>query len=236
MRTIGIALGLWLSLSPFAARADQLLLQFNYDLSANTDYDTGLYQVYNAPVSTRQIAIRQSGDYCDLRIQRVQYNTTHNGPLRDAPATGSGATYSVPDGVVNAVQVDFYQNYWTGVTCELSVYATGGGSGPSGDEALLGAVAYGGGFASRLTLRVYSSFTLGTLRFAIPSFCQGVSILEAGTVSGGTYYPATATGDGSTFQVDAVGSTGVSAIQASINGPIGTACDIPVYAAPSVSR
>ncbi len=110
-------------------------MNFDYELRANTNYDTGLYQVYDGPVSTNQVTIKQSGgNYCDLRISRVQYTTVQNGQLHDANGIG-GATYTIPDGLVFALEVDFYQNYWDGVDCSLSAY-TAGGSGVTGDEQL----------------------------------------------------------------------------------------------------
>ena len=213
------------------AHADTLLIDFNYRLQANRPYTTGLYRVFGAPVATQKIVIKQSGStYCDLRANRVQYNTTINGPLRDAsPAVGTNAAeYDIVDGVVNAIEVSFFQNRWDDVDCTLRVYSVDG-TNPVGSEQLLGAIHYGGGFVAKAQLtptRTLSGLT--RLRFAVPAFCTGVSVLEVGTISGGTFYAAQGVGGGA-YRVSPLGGQGVTAIEASLNGPLGAGCDIPVY-------
>ena len=213
------------------AHADTLLIDFNYRLLANRPYTTGLYRVYDAPVTTRKIVIKQSGStYCDLRVNRVQYNTFANGPLRDAaPSAGtSAAEYDIVDGVVNAIEVSFFQNRWDDVDCTLRVYSVDGTS-PVGAEQLLGAIRYGGGFVAKASLATSRALSgLSRLRLAVPAFCAGVSVLEVGTVSGGTFYAAQGLGGGA-YKVSPLGGQGVTAVEASLNGPLGTSCDIPVY-------
>jgi hypothetical protein len=74
-----------------------------------------------------------------------------------------------------------------------------------------------------------STGQLVQLQFDIPGFCQGVQILEAGTVANGVFYPAKSEGDGVTFDIAPLGATGISEVRTIFNGPVGAACDIPVF-------
>ncbi len=80
-----------------------------------------------------------------------------------------------------------------------------------------------------MTLSVQTNGTLGQIRLAVPDFCPQVTVLEVGTVADGVFYPAKSLGDGATFKVDGLASSGIGEIQASLNGPSTSSCYIPVY-------
>lgn len=99
-------------------------------------------------------------------------------------------------------------------------------------EHLLGAIAYAGGFQTKVEMKLQQPEIVRRFRLAIPSYCEGVDILEAGTVSEGVQDVADAVGtpNGGVFSVNKGAGQRISAVFASLNGPTGKTCQIPVFA------
>ncbi len=222
--------------SASAYAEDQLLFEQNYLLKNNVVYQTGLYKVFSGPVKTNKIYLAQSGSpLCDIRVFKVEYTTKLIDFVRSAaPVANAGAVYDIPEGKIYGINIHFFQEKWNNVDCTLRAFVGEGPDidpdppGPGSDEELVGAIEYQGGFDDSATLPLDGSQDVKSFRVAIPSFCDGVEVLEAGTVRNGTYYPATELGNGH-FSVGLLAGKHPSAITLALNGPNSSSCDIPIF-------
>lgn len=213
------------------------LLDMPLSLRANVAYTTGVVTVVGAPRYVRRIKLVSVGSpYCHLVVDSLAYTSTSPGELKLAHPTGTDATFDIYDGVIYVLSINFHQVDYDGVVCNLRVLDDSAPPSPPPPtpkpELLLGAVHYTGGFDANASLRVSVSFPVGALRFAVPSFCGPVDVLEAGTVVSGVYYKAS-TADQKSFTVDTLGAHAVTEVRAALNGPTTSVCDIPVYATPA---
>lgn len=220
------------SLSQLAIGGEQQLLSLDYRVTANRPYQTDFYRVQGAPFSTSYVSIQQSGQYCDLRIEGVQYTRFEGDQANAAFSVGNQAIYKIQAGAVYGINVLFHQETWSYADCTLIVNShVEGGDGPAqGDETLLGAIRYNGGFNNTLSLPVSGDQAIASIRVDVPTFCHDVDILNVGTVVGNVFHRATVTRDSaSVFNVEAGFGRGVQSLSFALNGPTAAACDIPVF-------
>ena len=131
-------------------------------------------------------------------------------------------------GTITRVHLNFELLRYTYVTCnfEISAVVT---SNPPHTDRFIGVLHYNGGFVERLPLDLAPVF-VRQFRVDIPSFCQGVEILEAGTRTEGVFDLASATDDlAHTYHVNGGSGARISQIAVSFNGPPNQSCDVPVY-------
>lgn len=155
-------------------------------------------------------------------------------------------TRTVPNGDVDlhtlasfdGVRFDIEQSYLLDQVCEFFLYAADAGSTPPpppppgpvwGTGVLSGGAEYTGGFATGLEVNISAATRIKGFRLAIPEFCQGVEVLEAGTVTEGNFDPATLVDAEKNLYQVASGSVRASRIVFSMNGPFDARCFVPVY-------
>lgn len=120
-------------------------------------------------------------------------------------------------------------------SCEFLLYGAESTDNPDnpdsnwGTGVLTGGAEYLGGFAHNLEVAVSANRRIKGFRLAIPEFCSGAEILEAGTVSEGVFDPATLFDGGKSIYRVIGGAVRTSTIRFSVNGPFDSRCFIPVY-------
>ncbi len=98
------------------------------------------------------------------------------------------------------------------------------------EDTFLGVIDYRGGFQKDTTLHVAATEITSHFRVAIPTFCAGVEILEAGTMTEGVRDPALLVDKGTwTFAVNNGTPQRIGAVVLTLNGPTTAACSIPIY-------
>ncbi len=104
------------------ASADQLLLQLNYRVKANRDYQTNFKRIANFPIYVNTIRLATRGEYCNLTINKVEYLTQNHTVAQRAYHSGYGAEYIIPAGRASSVNIHFRQTTYRRADCELLVY------------------------------------------------------------------------------------------------------------------
>lgn len=131
----------------------------------------------------------------------------------------------------DGVKFEINQPYLLDQTCEFRLYGVNdGGPGPAwGTGVLSGGVEYQGGFSGELGVEISAANRIKGFRLAIPEFCQGVEVLEAGTITEGNFDAATLVDAQKRIYQVAAGSVRASRITFTLNGPFDARCFVPVY-------
>jgi hypothetical protein len=138
-------------------------------------------------------------------------------------------------GAFNAVRIDF-QNPYGPMTCDFRLFAVEGGGTdqpdtPWGPGVRVGGIQFNGGFLDTVAVEIDPARKIRGFRIALPEFCPQVDILEAGTITEGVFEPGNLLdGTPSTYAAGTDGPIRARAISFALNGPVGTACYVPVYA------
>lgn len=125
MRHFFPALTLFLAAAAPAAFGN--LLDLHYVLTANVPSETGFKVVNGAPASVSRFKILETGNYCDVALDRVEYLAYNGDYAHEAFHQPDG--YAVPEGTVYAINISFTQHTWTNADCTLSVVSNDGGGG-----------------------------------------------------------------------------------------------------------
>ena len=199
------------------------------------DQDGYIYDIpVHYPFEARQIRIHltdAAGTVCGAIVDSVDVNQ------------GSGAAAATSYGVdangilelqgsttVYGLRINYHQPNYSRSYCDISIESrmSGGGT-PTSDETLAGVVQYRGGFLNQSAVEVASAPVVTSIRVAVPDFCTGVQVLEAGTVTEGQYDKAAATDSAGVFAVNNGAGTRISGLRVTLNGPLSAQCDVPVY-------
>lgn len=142
-------------------------------------------------------------------------------------ATLSKGYHHYEGGAFDGIRFEIDQPYYSSLTCRWKVYAGAGVS--SGEDTLLGAIEYPGGFAQNLEIAVPAK-KITHFRLAVPKFCQAVEILEASTVTEGVKDKAKLINkESNLYSVNDASGLRISKILITANGPLQSACQIPVF-------
>ena len=107
--------------------------------------------------------------------------------------------------------------------------------GSSESSTVFGVLKYRGGFAEQLSMEFASPTMVKSFTLRIPNFCRDLEILEAGTaVDNAIDIADQVSNNRSSFVVNHGAGLRVNAVWATLNGPVGVQCDIPVVAGPDV--
>jgi hypothetical protein len=128
---------------------------------------------------------------------------------------------------LSAIRLLFRQMSYSMVTCQLSVVGQMD-SLVSAEATYVGVLSYDGGFKNRIPFLMNNYYTFNEVEFRIPPFCRDITLLEVGSYSGGQFFWARAQGGSQPFhRYDQI--QGANQLVVSLNGPLGSRCDIPVY-------
>ncbi len=148
------------------------------------------------------------------------------------PTTYTGGYDYYKGGAIEGLRFEINNPYVLGLVCTWKIYANTGLSSPPPvltQETLLGALSYPGGFVQNLEIAVPSKMVTH-FRMAVPAFCQGVEILEASTVTEGVKDKAKLLNkEANLFTVNEESGSRISKIAVTLNGPVATACQIPIF-------
>jgi hypothetical protein len=196
-----------------------------------------LYDFGARPVAIDAVKVQlfvERGRACGAAVQAIDvaHDNTRSAMTRYTPDL-NGEIVLAP-GMLSKMMIHLYQPYYLTGSCivRISVLPADGSNprDPSDDFQLGGAMNYQGGFRNRIELPIDSTDKIGKFWLRIPSFCAGLEVLEAGTVTEGQYEAARLVdGDAQIYEVNGGAGTRISAIQVSINGPADASCEIPVY-------
>ncbi len=148
-------------------------------------------------------------------------------------------------GPISSVLFSIEQNGALTETCTFNLFQENATGTDPGDpttqpSTLVGALTYSGGFAQNLSVDVKpSTQTVTAVRIDVPAFCSNVDILEVATVTNGISEQATLlkTSNGSNvYEVNGGSGAQITSVQASLNGPSGSSCTLPVYITSAPSR
>ncbi len=136
-------------------------------------------------------------------------------------------------GVISGIRFDFSSNYLRSITCTFNIYASGNSvtppNPPAGEGEIVGAVQYQGGFTQAADLELAETAVVNQIEVLVPEFCEGVEILELGTVIDGTYFRAKPVAAGSRrYSVNNGAGFPTKGIRLTLNGPQSLACALPV--------
>lgn len=134
-------------------------------------------------------------------------------------------------GKINGLRFQMVQNHFSNITCTFNVYANENASEPiTSNGSLIGAINYTGGFQQNASIDIAPSLFVKGLSITVPAFCEGVSILEASTVTEGVVDKATLIEQSQNYySVNNGAGSRISRITIAVNGPIGSHCQLPVY-------
>lgn len=142
--------------------------------------------------------------------------------------------YDYYDGTtIEAIRFEIQNTGLRPLTCTWRIYADEGMTQPppvSTGEELVGAINYAGGFAHNMEMPLTPALNVTHVRFGVPQFCQGLEVLEAATLTEGVKDKAVMVDkEQNLFAVNQGNGSRISKIFLSANGPVGKACQIPVY-------
>jgi len=222
----------WIFLSGAAFAANQPQLFFTREVGPvppDVIFQTKISRLPTTVLAPR-IAVMLTGPQCNATVVDALMTASDvtGAPVRARPL-GNGWFQPVSP-TVAALQFRLFQPQFQAAHCRLSVYrsAPGDTPPPAGDTGLVGVIAYTGGFHQGLQVSVNDQRVAKSFRIAIPGFCAGVEILDAGTFTDGVWNPAQPTTENN-FSINEDQGNRISAVRFSLNGPHDVKCDIPVY-------
>lgn len=143
----------------------------------------------------------------------------------------SGGLDYFSKGTIDGIRFDIEQTTHSSSTCTFKVYSSETSEpAPISASALLGAIDYAGGFQKEAALEISPSEFVRGLTIEIPTFCSNVSVLEVYTVTEGVLDKAKLLDKAKNyFGVNNGAGSRISKVVVALNGPVGLACQLPVY-------
>lgn len=170
------------------------------------------------------------GDICSAGIVAVAVTTDINQTVGSRVFPDANGIIDLHGAPIFKMQVTFAQNspYTSRCGLRLSGVNSGGGEQTPTDFSMLGALSYQGGFGQIDIPVTGSKVTHFWVR--LPQFCNGVEVLEAGTVTENQYDKARLVDPTKmVFEVNGGAGSRASALRVTFNGPRDKVCDVPVY-------
>lgn len=246
---LAIALNAAITLQPAPnAQSEKVLAPMTEDAAWATVVDTTYlvpngysysptYTFGNQPAhvdAVRAELFVQRGDVCGAGTVSLEVMHQPNQTIGTVYYPDANGDFAMPDATIYKMVLMLYQPTYLRGRCivRISVLPHEGGDDGDGDGdgfVLAGVLRYNGGFQDRLTAPVAGE---KVKRFwaRIPEFCSGVEILEGGVISEGHYERARlADAPKHIFEVNGGAGLRASEVTLTLNGPAGSACDIPMY-------
>jgi hypothetical protein len=101
--------------------AVKIIFERSYLVAPRVNYQTGFVGVFDAPVTTRWITLRQDGIGCALFTEGVRYLNSHGEHV--AMPIGNGSTFELYDGQISAINVLFGHGGTGMADCRITVEA-----------------------------------------------------------------------------------------------------------------
>jgi len=128
------------------------------------------------------------------------------------------------------LKINEHQPLYTRSYCQISIAKRlSGAIDDTSDFIYQGVIHYQGGFVNQTEIDLTNRPIVTSVKVAVPDFCQNVQVLETGTVTEGQYDRAQATDAAGVFAVNDGAGSRIAAIKVTLNGPLTSQCDIPVY-------
>ena len=219
-----------LALSSAAVAQDGVELEQFDILRLNLPHGASyLDRAYNEAVDANPITVRYVVESSCRQSPTLGIDVLPEGQRRLETALPDGAgAWRHSGSKLTGIRLNF-SNPGYPVLCTYRLYRPKGGTLPTERETLAGALQYEGGFANRLSMTLPEAKVVQTFRVALPAFCTGVEILEAGTVTEGVFDPATLTQTARNVFTVVGGRQRIREIVVSLNGPVEARCAIPIF-------
>ena len=183
-----------------------------------------------AVVSPLQV-LRQVTPACD--------NISANIDVLDLSGAWVGTSFEngfflTPAAPVSRVRITFSQQTRTFQDCQLTVTSfadPAGGTPPSpvkGRRTLAGTLDFKGGVAAHTAVGLSVPFYADTFEIEVPATCPEVHLLDGGIRRGDAYRQAYVAND-CKLQFHLPEAQAFSTIDLSVSGPVGAACQLPIY-------
>lgn len=228
MRKLFFVLCTVLSLQSFAADNDKLIVT---EKLMNI-YKGGYWLAYNftqQPVSTNNLRIELTGNYCGpTYIGGAVYVNDANQTIWSNATKNSKGTWDIKGNSLYRLRVFMEQPKFKIADCTISIYASNLVGGPN-DETFVGVLDYQGGYQPNLAIPIYPAKKIKSFRVAIPEFCAGVDVLEAGVMMENVYEKGIVLDKSvNSFTVNGGHGLIISSIAMKLNGPA-PHCTIPIF-------
>lgn len=179
-----------------------------------------------------RIQVSLEGPTCSGRVTDVFYTSSPNQNHWQIMARGAGDNFLYQPRHLYLLQFNVTQTQYRDAQCQyvLTISAGAGSDHNDNAEVYAGVINYTGGLADKVKVDLALPELVKSFRIAVPSFCKDIDILEAGTVSEGTFDAARRDGaiDGR-YLVNNGAGLRITGVVATLNGPVGQSCAIPVY-------
>ena len=168
---------------------------------------------------------------CGAVLDSVEVTQGTAGALPTAyPIAADGVIKLQGSPEVYNLKINLHQPLYARSYCQISIAKRLGGIVDDTSGFIYqGVIHYQGGFVNQTEIALTDRPVVTSVKVAVPDFCQNVQVLETGTVTEGQYDRAQATSTPGVFAVNSGTGSRIAAIKVTLNGPLTSQCDIPVY-------
>lgn len=222
------ALAFWCAGGALGADNEKLIIEQNLVKLPKGSYWIG-YDFSDNPIMTSAVRIELAGDFCGpTNIGGLIYTYAEDQVSWSNAQKNTKGQWEISNNAIRTMRILMNQPNFKTADCRFRVYAStlmGSGS----EETFIGVLEYKGGYDPNLMLPIYPARKVKGFRIAVPSFCTGVDVLEAGVNVEGMFEKAKMLDKGAlSYAVNDGHGLVVSGISMKINGP-DKACTVPIF-------
>ena len=187
------------------------------------------YNFSSEPVATGGIRIELSGNYCGPTwVGSVAYTSTKDQANWSSASKNSKGLWPIKENSIHQLKVLINQPKFKVADCAIKIYATDLVA-SSNEDTFIGVIEYAGGYDPNLMIPLYPARMVKSFRVAVPEYCMGIDVLEAGVQVEGLFEKGKMLDKNMhTYAVNEGHGLVVGGIAMKLNGPV-KPCTIPIF-------